>query len=102
MRTRGCVLYLLAVLPLLAQNASIQGIVKGPTDALVPGAHVTVSNLDTGLRLEATANEIGSYLLPSLPVGRYSVIATAQGFSVEQVPELKLDVGQAARVDFTL
>src|SRR5262245_9050890 len=103
MRTRRyLLLYLLASLPLLAQNASIQGIVKGPTDARVPGAHVSVTNLDTGFRREATANEVGSYSLPSLPVGRYQIIATAQGFSVEQIPELKLDVGQAARVDFAL
>src|SRR5256885_1708068 len=103
MRTRSvrsAVLCALTALPLLAQNASIQGIVKDPSDAGVPAARVVVTNLDTGLRRQVAANDSGSYSLPSLPVGRYKLTATAQGFSVEEVPELKLDVGQAARVDF--
>jgi Carboxypeptidase regulatory-like domain len=44
---------------LFAQTASIQGIVKDQTDAAVVGAQVVVTNLDTGLRREATSNETG-------------------------------------------
>ena len=65
-------------------------------------AQVVVTNLDTGLRREASSNEIGLYTFPTLPVGRYSLRATTKGFSVEEIPEIKLDVGQTARVDFTL
>ena len=87
---------------LFGQTASIQGIVKDQTEGAVVGAQVVVTNLDTGLRREATSNETGLYTLPTLPVGRYTLKATTKGFSVEEVTEIKLDVGQTARVDFTL
>src|SRR4051794_1037372 len=87
---------------LFAQTASIQGIVKDQTEGAVVGAKVVVTNLDTGLRRETISNETGLYALPTLPVGRYTLKATTQGFSVEEITEIKLDVGQTARVDFTL
>ena len=87
---------------LFAQTASIQGIVKDQSEAAVVGAHVIVTNLDTGLRRETTSNETGLYTVPTLPVGRYTLKATTPGFSVEEVTEIKLDVGQTARVDFTM
>lgn len=61
-----------------------------------------VTNLETGLRRETVSNHSGLYSVPSLPVGRYKVSATLAGFSVSEVPEVKLDVNQTARVDFTL
>ena len=93
---------LIFTLRLAAQTASIQGIVKDQSDAAVVGAVVMVTNLDTGLKREATSNETGLYTFPSLPVGRYTLRSTTKGFSVEEVTEIKLDVGQTARVDFTL
>ena len=87
---------------LLAQTGSIQGIVKDQTDAMIVGARVTVTNIETGFRREAPINEAGFYTLPTLPVGRYKLSATQQGFSIAEVPEVKLDVNQIARIDFML
>src|SRR2546425_234331 len=99
---QGVCVFLLAVAPLCAQSASIQGIVKDQSEAAVVNAHVTVTHLETGLRRETSSNETGLYTFPTLPVGRYKLQATTPGFSVEEVAEIKLDVGQTARVDFTL
>src|SRR5438552_1872786 len=93
---------LLSVAQLFGQTASVQGIVKDQSDAAVVGAQVVVTNLDTGLRRERLSNETGLYTFPSLPVGRYTLKATTKGFSAEEVAEIKLDVAQTARVDFTL
>src|SRR5205809_8030718 len=93
---------ILSTATLFGQTASIQGIVKDQTEGAVVGAQVVVSNLDTGLRRDTAANETGLYTFPTLPVGRYTIKATTKGFSVEEVTEIKLDVGQTARVDFTL
>jgi len=79
---------------LFGQTASIQGIVNDQSEAAVVGAQVVVTNLETGLRRETNTNETGLYTVPSLPVGRYKLSATLQGFSVSEVPEIKLDVGQ--------
>src|SRR2546427_581278 len=98
----GLLAFIVSTVQLFGQTASIQGIVKDQTEGAVVGAQVLVTNLDTGLRREAISNETGLYTLPALPVGRYSLKASTKGFSVEEVTEIKLDVGQTARVDFTL
>jgi hypothetical protein len=87
---------------LFSQTASIQGIVKDQSEAAIVAAQVVIINLETGLRRETATNEAGLYTVPSLPVGRYKIIATMQGFSASEVPDLKLDVNQQARVDFLL
>ncbi len=87
---------------LFAQNSTIQGIVKDPSDALIPGASVVITNIETGLKREVATNETGFYTVPTLPVGRYKLSATMKGFSTAEVPEVKVDVAQIARVDFTL
>ncbi|MBI3208663.1 MAG: TonB-dependent receptor [Candidatus Solibacter usitatus] len=85
-----------------AQNGAIQGVVKDQSDAVIAAAQVTLLNLETGLRRDSISNDSGIYSFPSVPVGRYKVSATRQGFSTSEVGELKLDVGQVARVDFAL
>jgi hypothetical protein len=100
--SRSVILILLWGAALWAQNAGIQGVVSDSSQAVIPSAVVTAANLETGLRREAKTNEAGSYALPTLPVGKYKLSAALQGFSTSEVPEIKLDVGQIARVDFTL
>ena len=91
-----------AVSLLFAQSGAIQGVVKDPSDAVIAGAKVTLTNLDTGLRRELATNDQGFYAAPSLPVGRYKISASKAGFSIAEVREIKLDVTQTARVDFAL
>ncbi len=98
----GITTTLLSAFALCAQTASIQGLVKDQSDAVLVAAQVTVTNLDTGLRREASTNYTGLYSVPTLPVGRYRITASLAGFSPAEVAEIKLDVGQAARIDFSL
>jgi len=87
---------------LLGQVSSIQGIVQDQSQGAIVGSQVVVTNIETGLRREKTTNETGLYTFPSLPVGRYKITASMQGFATSEVAELKLDVNQTARVDFQL
>ncbi|MBI2689620.1 MAG: TonB-dependent receptor [Acidobacteria bacterium] len=95
-------LLLTAACALFAQSGTIQGVVHDATDAVIAGAKVDVINIDTGLRREVATNEQGFYTAPALPVGRYRISASKPGFSNAEVPEIKLDVTQTARIDFTL
>ncbi|MBL8232720.1 MAG: TonB-dependent receptor [Bryobacterales bacterium] len=85
-----------------AQTAAIQGIVKDQTDAVLIGVRVEVTNIENGLRREAMTNDTGAYSIPSIPAGRYKMRASLQGFSVAEVSDIKLDVAQIGRADFTL
>jgi len=62
------------------QLGAIQGTITDQTKGVLPGATVTVTNLDTGITRTATSNEAGVYRVPSLDPGRYKVTAELQGF----------------------
>src|SRR5207237_5476942 len=88
--------------PVLAQTAGVQGVVQDPSGAVIAGANLTLTNVDTGLNVRAQTNEVGFYTFPAVPIGNYKVEATKAGFGASERPGIKLDVNQLARVDFML
>lgn len=95
-------LCLIGAAGLFGQTGSVQGMVQDQTQGAIAGSQVSIVNLDTGLKREAKTNNTGLYNFPALPVGRYKVSASMAGFASSEVPELKLDVTQSARIDFVL
>jgi len=91
-----------SLLPVMAQQSTIQGVVTDESDAAVPGAKITATNVATGVALSATTNESGFYSIPFLIPGTYRVEAARQGFAAAKRENLKLDVNQTSAVDFRL
>lgn len=83
-------------------TSSIQGIVEDETKAALSGAKIKIRNHATGVVTETTTNDGGLYSAPFLTPGTYEVTAVAEGFSQVTQDNLKLDVGQTARLDFKL
>ncbi len=83
-------------------SASLSGTVKDPAGAVVPGATVTLQNVDTSVASTTTSNGDGNYTFQNLNPGNYTVEATAKGFQVNQVPPFTLTVGQKASINFAL
>ena len=105
MRFSGAlVLLVLAALPTYAQQtaATLVGTVTDTTGATVPNAVVRATNLATNITREAESDQTGSYSMPFLPAGDYSVTATQKGFQTSRVERVTLQVQQTARVDFIL
>jgi carboxypeptidase family protein len=94
----------LGICPVFAQNfsASLTGTVKDTSGAVLPGAAVTVKNVETGQTRTAQADTGGSYNLQSLPVGQYEVTGEKTGFRKEVRSGITLVVAQQAVVDLTL
>jgi len=89
--------------PLCGQiGASISGTITDLTGGALPGASVTVKNLETGAVRIIAADEAGRYIVSSLEVGLYEVRAEKEGFSAEVRAGITLAVGQQAVVDLTL
>jgi hypothetical protein len=99
---RACALLLAASLAALAQNSGVQGQVTDASNSAVPGATVTLRNLDTGVSLNYSTNDQGLYVAPSLNTGRYTLEVSAAGFAPQSVSEFRLEVGQTARFNFSL
>src|SRR5215831_12179088 len=83
-------------------TATVTGTVTDPTGALVPGVTITATNLATNGVRETKSDETGSYTLPFLPAGDYSVTVGAPGFQTQKIDRVTLQVQQTARVDLQL
>jgi hypothetical protein len=83
-------------------TAAISGAVRDATNAAIPGADVTVKNLETGSVRAVATDSQGNYRAMSLPVGRHEVKAEKDGFSSALRTGIILDVGQDVVVNLSL
>lgn len=83
-------------------RGTITGIVSDPSGAVIPGATVTVQNIETNVTSTATTNDEGAYSFPLLLPGKYKVTATAPSFQTSVRESLQLNVDSRLNVDFQL
>jgi hypothetical protein len=83
-------------------RGTILGTVMDSSGAAVSGATVTVKNLDTGLTRVVTTSDDGSYNVPELPIGSYTVSVEKTGFRIGVVSGLRVEVSTQVRADVTL
>lgn len=79
-------------------SSTLVGTVAGPDGALIPGATVVVKSNQTGTAVTTTTNGQGSFRVPNLDVGSYTVTITAQGFKTFSANEVKIEISK----DYTL
>lgn len=84
----------------LAQaNASLSGVVRDPSGALVAGAALRLTNLATGSTRAAESSSVGAYSFPQVSPGTYSLSVTGQGYKSVLIPDMELRVSFASVVD---
>jgi hypothetical protein len=81
---------------------TITGTITDGQGARVPGVEILATQVSTNLTFKAMSSEDGTYSIPNLPVGPYSVTASAAGFKTVNRTDLVLEVSQRMRVDLTL
>lgn len=79
-------------LPAVAQTFTLRGEVSDESGALIPGANVTVTGSD-GFSKTALAGIDGSYSLPGLPSGSYTVEASAPGLILREPAKISINNG---------
>jgi hypothetical protein len=97
-------LFVLSTLPALAQfeTASVLGYVRDGSGAALPGASVTLTNVDTKTAVTVVANGQGGYQFTDVKVGRYQVSGELTGFDVTRTEEFSVQVNARQRVNVTL
>ncbi len=99
-------LILSACLPLATKAqqtlGSINGTVTDTSNAVVVKAAVQVKNLSTGLTVDATTQNDGSYNVANLPIGTYSVTISKQGFKTEVHSDILVRGNLTTTVNATL
>jgi outer membrane receptor protein involved in Fe transport len=94
----------IAAAPLAAaqnRSATLSGIVKDSTGAVLPGATVTVRAVATNQSRHTASDDHGRYAFPNQDIGQNEVTAELTGFQSARVI-VDLTVGQNAQLDFTL
>lgn len=100
-----CLLALVALaIPSPGQTTSgaIGGTITDSSGAVVPGASITVRNVETGVARTLTTNTSGYYRAPELGLGKYEVSVQAGGFQGALRAGIEITVGREAIVDFAL
>ncbi|MGA7221001.1 MAG: TonB-dependent receptor [Candidatus Sulfotelmatobacter sp.] len=83
-------------------TGAIHGSVLDPSGSRVAQASIVAVNAATGVRYAATSDAEGRFSLDLLPPGDYSARAVAQGMSPQETPQLHVEVGAAAELEFHL
>ncbi len=89
-------LFLLAGLLHAQGTASIDGTVVDTSQAAVPGAHVTLTEADTGQTRTTSSSPHGYFTFPDLSPGRYTLKVSMAGFKNWQQQNIILTVAQHA------
>ena len=85
-----------------ATTGTISGTVKDASHAVLPGATVTATNLETQITRTTVSEGDGRYTLPTLSLGTYDVRAELAGFSEIVRSGIVLTVGRHAVVDLVM
>ena len=92
------------VTPALAQKNTgiISGRIIDPAGAVVPKAHVVLTQTDTNVDWTSESNTEGLFRIPGLPDGPYKITVTANGFKKYVRAGFSLRIGETLEVDSRL
>jgi len=83
-------------------TATVVGTVRDDSNAVVPGATITLTNLDTGIGTTRITDANGTYEFVTVRAGRYKIAAELQGFSTATADDVQVAVGARQRVELQL
>ena len=83
-------------------QGGIVGTIRDQKGASVVAAHITITNVATGLERQTTTAENGIFRVLALPTGAYEIKADAPGFATTTVQGIEVGVDQIRTIDLTL
>ncbi len=106
LRTAGLLTTLLLILAGSASaqvsTASVNGVVRDPKGAVIPGATIVLSSVDTSVQRTSVSNGSGEYVFLNITPGSYTLSASAPGFNPQKVDTFILAVSQIATFNFDM
>ena len=80
-------------------TGTINGLVTDPRDAVVIGAHISVTSIAQGTQRDTVTNSSGLYAISDLPAGAYSLKIQQPGFADRLFKSVEVQAGRATTVD---
>jgi hypothetical protein len=85
-----------------SSSSAVNGVVTDSADARVPGAKVTLRNVDTNVERVTISNGAGDYFFSNVPPARYTLTFAARNFQTETIAAFEVAVAQAVTLNATL
>src|SRR5262245_42157313 len=104
MRNKLCLVALaMSYLPLSGQTlGEITGQVTDATGALIAGANVSITNVNTNAGRSSLTTDAGVYAFPSLQPATYNILGDQPGFKTATTDQVAVQVQQTVRLDIAL
>jgi hypothetical protein len=83
-------------------TGSVQGVVHDSSGAVVSGAKIVATNVETNLTQESISGSDGAFRILALPAGKYTLTATAAGFETFKETGIEVKVNDQLHYDVTL
>ncbi len=80
-------------------TGTISGTVADTTGAVVPGAKISITNQGTRITTTTSSNADGTFVVPGLTVGAYTVVTSKQGFETSRVTDIQVHPTLVANVN---
>jgi len=85
-----------------ALTGDIVGTVRDSSGAVIPDVRISLTQVDTGIKLSVSTDSSGNYSFAELKPTRYSLEASKLSFTTTTIPDIELLVTQRQRIDVTL
>src|SRR5437868_9225531 len=83
-------------------TGSVAGLVTDQSNAVVPGATVTLTDPSTGTSQTASTNENGRYIFVNVKPGTYNMQISKDGFTTTKVSQISVEVQQSTTLNAAL
>lgn len=83
-------------------TGSITGVARDETGGVIPGVTIRAVRTATGESREVVTSNSGSYRIPNVSPGEYTLTAELPGFKTVVNRDLEVTVGEVLRVDFLM
>ena len=85
-----------------SNSGTITGTVTDPTNAVIPGVLITLTDPSTKAQRTTTTTKAGQFVLVDIVPGSYDITATKAGFSTDNIAGLTVSVGTQSTANFKL
>src|SRR5437868_7851781 len=97
-----CAFLLPALSPAQEFRGTLSGHVSDPQESSIPNAKILASENETGAKFQTVTNTDGTYVLPFLPPGPYTVTAESAGFKKYVNKNVRVSTNEREQLDISL
>ena len=85
-----------------ATSGVISGAVVDASNAVIPGAKVTLTQNATNVTQSTVTDNAGRYLFPAVPPGEYTLTVTKSGFQTSVIRQVQVEIARSATYNFVM